>query len=587
MRKCDVIKGLALIIMTCMLYACHESKVTDPKLLLAEEIMEEHPDSALTILKQIPDFIYSKGQEQALYCLLLTEAMDKTFAIHSTDSLIAIAVQYYDQTKDYEHKAKAWYYWGRVSQDLLRSEKALECYLKAIPYAEKSKKFKLLALIYNHSGNLYRQQEICDKAFENISRAYNYFVLARDTFNIPYVLRDIGRTYSFWGKPDSAFTYYFEALKVAENNNNLIAKGTILNDIGVTYRQIGDYLTAITLIRRSIPYRTGSYKDGGYLSLARIHYELGQLDSSDYYLDKIQNSPSVFVQKSANYFKYKISVNRSNYQLAIDYNEKYQDLKDSINYGEQKMKVLNLNYEHEQEQLKNKMELEASKDRFLYSCFIFALLIAIMFGCYWYIRSRWIHEQILRIKEKKIQQEKELRLQSVEQLRENMYQIEINRKRLISQEEDLHAAQRQLILYDTKLLKAENEVISLKREEINFRNKLFFQTGFPDRIKSAGIDTHKKDITSVPFNMKDYIILVEKLNELYNDFTIRLQTKYPLLKERDIIICCLLKAGAKTGNIASIIAMTPNAVTKKKKQILERMEIFDKDASLDNFILNF
>ena len=49
MRKCDVIKGLALIIMTCMLYACHDGKVSAPALLLAEEIMEEHPDSALTI----------------------------------------------------------------------------------------------------------------------------------------------------------------------------------------------------------------------------------------------------------------------------------------------------------------------------------------------------------------------------------------------------------------------------------------------------------------------------------------------------------------------------------------------------------
>lgn len=587
MRKYVMIKEWALIIMLSILSGCQHGSVNAPDLLLAERIMEEHPDSALVILKQIPDSFYRHAEEQALYGLLLTEAMDKTYAVHTSDSLIAIAAQYYEQTDDLEHKAKAWYYWGRVNQDLLRSEKAIECYLKAIPSTKKLRNFKLLALIYNHSGNLYRQQRVCDKALLNVSKAYKYFLVAKDSSNIPYVLRDIGRIYSFWNKPDSALVYYSRALEGADKQDNKIAKGAILRDIGSIYRQKGDYSAAISYLRSSLPYTIENDMESTYLSLARTYYEQGKLDSTNHYIDKIQHSVNLQIQKSMLYFKYKMCIDEREYEKAICYNEKYQHLKNIINQDQQNIKILNLEYEYKQERLKQEMELKASKERFLYICLILLLLISIMLGSYVYQRSRFRHEQALRLKEKAIQKEKELRMQSVEQLRQNQYQIEMNRQMLASKEKDLEAAQRSLISYDIKLLKAENEVIALKREERDFRDKLFSQTGFPQRIKSAGVDTHKKDISVSPFSMKEYPLLMQKINELYNEFTIRLQKAYPLLKERDIAICCLLKAGAKTGNIAAIIAMTPNAVTKKKKQILEKMEIWDKNASLEDFVMNF
>lgn len=49
----------------------------------------------------------------------------------------------------------------------------------------------------------------------------------------------------------------------------------------------------------------------------------------------------------------------------------------------------------------------------------------------------------------------------------------------------------------------------------------------------------------------------------------------------------LVKAGAKTGNIASIIAMTPNAVTKKKRQILQKMEVVDESVTLERFLATY
>lgn len=67
-----------------------------------------------------------------MYYLLLTEAEDKTYKKHESDSLIAIATEYFDKTDDVKRKAKAWYYRGRVVDDLKDAPRAQDYYLKAL-----------------------------------------------------------------------------------------------------------------------------------------------------------------------------------------------------------------------------------------------------------------------------------------------------------------------------------------------------------------------------------------------------------------------------------------------------------------------
>ena len=84
----------------------------------AEKIMSQHPDSVLTLLSTIQDVNDLSEKDRAMYYLLLTEAEDKTYKKHESDSLIAIATEYFDKTDDVKRKAKAWYYRGRVVDDL-------------------------------------------------------------------------------------------------------------------------------------------------------------------------------------------------------------------------------------------------------------------------------------------------------------------------------------------------------------------------------------------------------------------------------------------------------------------------------------
>lgn len=207
MWKYSGIRVFVLIMLFGLAYACDRKGVDVPELLQADSLMEEHPDSALVILERLTDTKKFSSESKAFYCLLLTEAKDKTFAVHESDSLIHMAVDYYEHTDDLLHKAKAWFYWGRVNQDLLFGEKALDCYLQALPYAEKGKFYKLAGLICNFAGNLYRKTEVYDKALQTLEKSCFYYVKANDTLNLPYGVRDLGRVYMFKRDFDSAFFF--------------------------------------------------------------------------------------------------------------------------------------------------------------------------------------------------------------------------------------------------------------------------------------------------------------------------------------------------------------------------------------------
>ena len=129
-----------------------------------ENLMPQYPDSALMLLEQIENKENLPRKDKAHYYLLLTEAQDRMYTTHTTDSLITIATDYYENTDDLVRKSKAWYYRGRINQDLDRPLQAQEYYLKALREEEDIEDHALLGRINNNIGMLYTYQKVYDKA---------------------------------------------------------------------------------------------------------------------------------------------------------------------------------------------------------------------------------------------------------------------------------------------------------------------------------------------------------------------------------------------------------------------------------------
>ena len=111
------ITSFVVIILFLFMGACHNHPQA-PMLLEVEKIIEEQPDSALSILNKIENINQLSEKDHATYCLLLTQAQDLNYITHTSDSLIKIAATYFEKSNDKQHSMLAYYYLGRVNSDL-------------------------------------------------------------------------------------------------------------------------------------------------------------------------------------------------------------------------------------------------------------------------------------------------------------------------------------------------------------------------------------------------------------------------------------------------------------------------------------
>ena len=72
--------------------------------------MENHPDSAYSLLQTIDSEALRTRGGRARYALLYTQAQDKNYIDETNDSLISEAVDYYRQTDDVRRKFLSYYY---------------------------------------------------------------------------------------------------------------------------------------------------------------------------------------------------------------------------------------------------------------------------------------------------------------------------------------------------------------------------------------------------------------------------------------------------------------------------------------------
>ena len=115
------------LFIACILSSCRQDRQSDYYLEHAESLLDQYPDSALIFLNKITPKDLSTG-EYARYCLLMTQARDKNGLPLTSDSLISVAVEYFNDKKDLDTKAKTYFYAGRVNQDMQNAKQALNIF---------------------------------------------------------------------------------------------------------------------------------------------------------------------------------------------------------------------------------------------------------------------------------------------------------------------------------------------------------------------------------------------------------------------------------------------------------------------------
>ena len=85
-----------VIIIAISLFGCSESSKVNDIFSKAEQLMDVQPDSALLLLQGVNTDELSTKEGKARHALLLSQAYDKNYIDLTNDSLINIAVEYYN-----------------------------------------------------------------------------------------------------------------------------------------------------------------------------------------------------------------------------------------------------------------------------------------------------------------------------------------------------------------------------------------------------------------------------------------------------------------------------------------------------------
>ena len=196
-------------------------------------IVKEHYDSAYMQLKEYENRPLSE-EENAHYCLLLTQLGYLVDKPQSSDSLLDIAATYYKKVKNDEKLAETYHY---KSYSLRKAQE----YPQAIIYAKKSEQLSKAShnihLKFKIVENLACLNGLCENNLFQLNYAKKALALALQASNknwLAYSYNRISFAFASYGELDSAFFYiektipYIEYVKETD-------KAIFLTNIGLLY----------------------------------------------------------------------------------------------------------------------------------------------------------------------------------------------------------------------------------------------------------------------------------------------------------------------------------------------------------------
>ena len=164
------------LILLLLLGACSRPEVTE-RLAHAERIMNAHPDSALQLLRAIDAPHKLRGKERADYAWLLTQAYDKNYLDSlQSDSLIALATDYYADNADAVRAGKAFFYQGKVLALQGKDSLAMVSYLEAGRRLENTDEYQMNARTQEYIGHLYTDKGLIEEGYEQLQKAYYIYI---------------------------------------------------------------------------------------------------------------------------------------------------------------------------------------------------------------------------------------------------------------------------------------------------------------------------------------------------------------------------------------------------------------------------
>ena len=573
-----ITKALHFLLLCTTFFSCRDGGRTESILRTADSLMEGHPDSALSILRRDSLEICRSGKDYRLwYALSRTEADDKCYILHVSDSTMRAVANYYNSHGSDFQRVRANYLLGRVYCDMHLYGHALTSFNKAITVESENdstiNRYKARSATW--AGYVYEVKGLHKDALRYNKLAYGYAKQAGAQVTEVYSLRDIGRSYRDLNRNDIAIPYYQKAAKKAKTIDDANLYNMVMEELAGIYIEEGRLDEAYAALNTKFLATTDKDIASHYYIWAMYFEKIGQLDSAVAYDKRGMKYSDVSIKRDVSLDLARLLMKQGKHNEAIKYYEQYSVYSDSVTASElnETSDMLSQVEKNIDIERKNTILAETKTNlTILLSIIIFTVIVVSLILIKHYSNVR-----------KRIREQQERANNYLSQLQETgMQKMKRNEERIAQLETELSVSNEKLTEIRKSLMRNEAEMLAKQNEHMLFKEK-HRELLIADL---ADTDVYKLYHTpnAVP-SSADYHRLVEALNKAYNNFTKRLKEFYPDINDNEVWICCMVKAGLSSKEICNISPYSYSSLGMAKSRLYFKM--FQKKGGakdLDHFI---
>lgn len=572
--------GILLLIL--MLSSCNRDSDMKRMLSSAESLMNEHPDSALTLLENIEKNFLSKEEDKARYALLLTQARNKCYICETDDSLINVAVRYYNKHSSKGFFLKSCFYKAEILFNKQEYNLAVIMAMKAYELAKETDDFYWIAksdeLLSNIFSKTYNNQE----ALKYSAEAALYYKKAGKMRNHRYALCDLAVTYANIDSLHASLTLLDSIKSMASipPMDSALVTYCIRTYIPVClYNK--DFHGAKSYIKELSSFKNYYELDANeYTYMAEVAIALGEQDSLTNIINSAQSLAKTLPEKAtvnsmmANYF---ISKNQfKEAQICTDSALVYQNKVVSETLKQSVVTAQRDFYNAQSESIKKQSE---SMKRVIIIGVIAVVCISALCAYFYRLKIRIKNGEIekrmneILVLSEKIQNKNNENIVLSSTLSEKDDNISHLNGKLVLQQNDINQLTSQLTTQQTKSESLKNLVENLFKDKwktINLLCDEFFEKGNSEKAKATIINEVEKEIKRI-CNPKNLKAIETAVNDCMDGIVSKLRVQCPFLKPEDILFITLLYAGFAPWAVCIFTGIKLKYFYNKRSRLSERI----------------
>lgn len=440
-----------------------------------------------------------------------------------------------------------------------RYKKAIESSFKALSLFKAINNIHGLIVSNGNIGIMYNKLKDYDNAVKYLKKTSALMIKHKEYSNLGELYNNMGLSYYHMNKSDSAITYYNKAIN--EYNLNKEKKGTArayLNMANVYAYNLHNYDSAFFYYKKALVISEGvidGLKSKIYGNQGKVYSIMGKYDQAVKYLNlalKESINNKEMAEQMDNYYElFNIYKKKNDYRKALEYYEKYTDIKDSIDVANAKITIANLEAKFENEKNKiliKQLEEKRITDRrikILLTAGLALLVVVLLLTVYGFTqkRKKGLLQRALLQTEKE-QLEKDLRYKS---------------RQLTSQA--------LMMMQKNKLM---NEILQM----------LSGIKGLPDESKTE-LHHLKRQLKRVIHSEEDWNLFKHYFEEVNPDFFSKILIINEKITPSELKLASLIKLKFNIKETASLLNISPDSVKSTRYVLRKKLGLHTNDNIYD------